>query len=81
LTGTIERFFGAASMMRRILVNHAETKRAQKRGGGVEKTTLDEVAVVFDNDIVDRSLSTRCWAVWKRSTNSRVVGRAQILAG
>src|SRR6478672_11498745 len=48
------QFFGiAASMMRRILVNHAESKRAQKRGGGVEKTTLAEVAVVFDNDIVD----------------------------
>jgi len=48
------QFFGlAASMMRRILVNHAESRRAQKRGGGVEKTPLDEVAVVFDNDVVD----------------------------
>jgi RNA polymerase sigma factor (TIGR02999 family) len=48
------QFFGlAASMMRRILVNHAESKRAQKRGGGAEKATLDEVAVVFDNDVVD----------------------------
>jgi RNA polymerase sigma factor (TIGR02999 family) len=48
------QFFGiAASMMRRILVNHAESKRAQKRGGGVEKAQLDEVTVVFDNDIVD----------------------------
>jgi len=48
------QFFGlAASMMRRILVNHAESKRAQKRGGGVENAQLDEVAVVFDNDVVD----------------------------
>lgn len=48
------QFFGlAANMMRRILVNHAESKRAQKRGGGAEKITLDEVAVVFDNDVVD----------------------------
>jgi RNA polymerase sigma factor (TIGR02999 family) len=48
------QFFGlAANMMRRILVNHAESKRAQKRGGGAEKITLDEVAVVFENDVVD----------------------------
>ncbi|MDX6306314.1 MAG: hypothetical protein QOI77_3283 [Blastocatellia bacterium] len=48
------QFFGlAANMMRRILVNHAESKRAQKRGGGAEKITLDEVAVLFDNDVVD----------------------------
>jgi RNA polymerase sigma-70 factor, ECF subfamily len=48
------QFFGlAASMMRRILVNHAESKRAQKRGGDVEKLSLDEVAVVFDDDVVD----------------------------
>jgi len=48
------QFFGlAANMMRRILVNHAESKRAQKRGGGFEKVSLDEVAVVFDNDVLD----------------------------
>jgi RNA polymerase sigma factor (TIGR02999 family) len=48
------QFFGlAASMMRRILVNHAESKLAQKRGGGVERVPLDEVAVVFNNDVVD----------------------------
>lgn len=48
------QFFGlAANMMRRILVNHAEAKGAQKRGGRVEKVSLDEVAVVFDNDVLD----------------------------
>lgn len=48
------QFFGlAANMMRRILVNHAESRRAQKRGGGAEKVSLDEVAVVLDNDVVD----------------------------
>jgi RNA polymerase sigma factor (TIGR02999 family) len=48
------QFFGlAANMMRRILVNHAESKRAQKRGGGAERVSLDEVAVVFDHDVVN----------------------------
>ena len=48
------QFFGlAASMMRRILVNHAEAKRAQKRGGGVEKVSLDEVMVAFDDNVLD----------------------------
>ena len=48
------QFFGiAASMMRRILVNHAESKRAQKRGGGIAKVSLDDVAVIFDEDPLD----------------------------
>ena len=48
------QFFGiAASTMRRILVNHAESKRAQKRGGGIERVSLDEVAVAFDENVLD----------------------------
>jgi RNA polymerase sigma factor (TIGR02999 family) len=48
------QFFGlAANMMRRILVNHAEARQAQKRGGGMEKASLNDVAVVFDNDVLD----------------------------
>jgi len=36
-------FFGmAAAMMRRILVDHARRRRAEKRGGGLELVTLDE---------------------------------------
>jgi len=36
-------FYGvAASMMRRILVDDARTRRAEKRGGGWERVTLDE---------------------------------------
>ena len=47
------QFFGlAANMMRRILVNHAEGKRAEKRGGGSEKVSLDDVTVVLDKDEV-----------------------------
>ena len=48
------QFFGlAASMMRRILVNHAESKGAQKRGGGNNRVSLDDVAVVFDEQPLD----------------------------
>jgi DNA-directed RNA polymerase specialized sigma24 family protein len=36
------RFFGlAAQMMRRILVNHAQARRAEERGGGATRITLD----------------------------------------
>ena len=42
-------FFGIASqMMRRILVNHASARAAEKRGGGAEKLSLDET-VSFSN--------------------------------
>lgn len=35
-------FFGvAANLMRRILVDHARSKRAEKRGGSVQRVTLD----------------------------------------
>ena len=48
------QFFGlAASMMRRILVNHAEAKRAEKRGGKREKISLDEVTIVLREDMID----------------------------
>ena len=48
------QFFGlAAHMMRRILVNHAESRGAQKRGGGMNKVPLDEVAVVFEEEPLD----------------------------
>jgi len=48
------QFFGvAAQMMRRILVDHARTKRAQKRGGGQPRADLDPdglPASGFDSD-------------------------------
>ncbi|RKY17973.1 MAG: RNA polymerase subunit sigma-70 [Planctomycetota bacterium] len=34
----------AATVMRRVLVNHARSKHAEKRGGGREQVTLDEAA-------------------------------------
>ena len=40
------QFYGlAANMMRRILIAHADKKRAEKRGSGGEKVLLEEVAV------------------------------------
>lgn len=43
-----EQFLGiAASMMRRILVNHAEAKFAAKRGGTQYKESFDEITVFF----------------------------------
>ena len=49
-------FFGlAASMMRRILVNHARDRAAQKRGGGAAAVTLSQADGVGDAplDVVD----------------------------
>jgi RNA polymerase sigma factor (TIGR02999 family) len=40
-------FFGiAAQLMRRILVDHARRHQYAKRGGGAQKVTLDEAAMV-----------------------------------
>jgi RNA polymerase sigma factor (TIGR02999 family) len=36
----------AARAMRRILVDHARTRRAQKRGGGAARVTFDEALAV-----------------------------------
>jgi RNA polymerase sigma-70 factor, ECF subfamily len=48
-------FFGvAAGMMRRILVDHARLRRAEKRGGGWERITLaDQPADGATPDVVD----------------------------
>jgi len=47
-------FFGIASqMMRRILVNHALARATEKRGGHVEKLSLDEATSFSDQRDVD----------------------------
>ena len=47
-------FFGfTAQTMRRILVDHARTKQAAKRGAGAPRISLDEVAEVADQSGVD----------------------------
>ena len=43
----------AAVIMRRILVNHAKAKNAQKRGGGKPPLQIEEIAEVFDQRAVD----------------------------
>ena len=45
----------AAQMMRRVLLAHAETRNAQKRGGGVEKVTLSAAEDVAESttDLVE----------------------------
>src|SRR5213080_3248993 len=48
------QFMGlAAQMMRRILVNHAETRKAAKRGEGKENVPLDEAAIFFEEQNMD----------------------------
>ena len=47
------QFLGiAAKMMRRILVNHAEKRDAQKRGSGVTHVNLDTALAVFDREAI-----------------------------
>ena len=43
----------AARVMRRILVDHARARRAQKRGGPVTKVTFDEALVVTNESRED----------------------------
>lgn len=39
----------ASQVMRRVLLHHAEKRRAQKRGGARDRVTLDEAMVHFDS--------------------------------
>ena len=48
------QFLGlAASMMRRILINHAEAHKAAKRQGGAHVVSLDDALGVFTHPRVD----------------------------
>ena len=48
------QFFGiAAQMMRRILINHARERNAQKRQGYATKVSLDEAVSLFESREVD----------------------------
>ncbi len=47
-------FFGAAArVMRRILVDHARGRLAEKRGGDAKRTQLDEALVSFEERATD----------------------------
>lgn len=43
----------AAHLMRQILVDHARTRRAEKRGGDAEKVPFDDMAIVAASEPVD----------------------------
>ncbi|MBX3291705.1 MAG: sigma-70 family RNA polymerase sigma factor [Acidobacteria bacterium] len=48
------QFYGlAAQMMRRILINHAVAKKAEKRGGGGRPVSLDGMTIAFDDTNFD----------------------------
>ena len=51
-------FFGvAARLMRQILVDHARTQKASKRGGEQQKIRLDDALSVFSHDDAAKLLS------------------------
>lgn len=41
----------ASTLMRQILVDHARTRKAQKRGGGAVKVTLHDTTAMQDTDL------------------------------
>jgi RNA polymerase sigma-70 factor, ECF subfamily len=43
----------AAHLMRQILVDHARTRRAEKRGGDAERVPFDEMAIAAVSEAVD----------------------------
>lgn len=48
------QFFAvAAKIMRRILVDHARSRRAAKRGGGRRRTEFDDAFAVFEERAID----------------------------
>lgn len=50
----IEHFMAAAAtVMRRILINHAQAKRAEKRGQGRPHLPLDDFAIAFEERSID----------------------------
>ncbi len=48
------QFYGmAANMMRRILINHAEAKKSEKRGGKEEHISVENITIAFDDTNFD----------------------------
>jgi RNA polymerase sigma factor (TIGR02999 family) len=76
-------FFNAAALaMRRILVDHAATRRAQKRGGGARAVNLDDVDVAGDAPSVDMmALDEALTNLAKRSARQAQVVNLRFFAG
>jgi RNA polymerase sigma factor (TIGR02999 family) len=53
--GRTQFFAAAATVMRRILVDHARAKRRQKRGGDAVRVTLDEALASYESAGADVS--------------------------
>jgi RNA polymerase sigma-70 factor, ECF subfamily len=49
-------FSTAAGTMRRILIDHARTRRAQKRDGALKRMDLDQLPALFVDEDVERLL-------------------------
>lgn len=69
-------FAVAAQQMRRILVDHARTIRAQKWGAGARKVSLDDVLLISDCESaglldIDRSLERLAQWDSEKSANQR----------
>jgi len=51
--GKTHFFAVAATQMRRVLADHARTRRADKRGGGARKVTLSDPSAITPTGLVD----------------------------
>jgi hypothetical protein len=68
--GTTARiFFGiAAQMMRRVLVDHARSRKADKRGSGEAAVVLDEALEIRERSRMSMSSpSMKRWRRWRHS--------------
>ncbi|MBI3951408.1 MAG: hypothetical protein HY314_13235 [Acidobacteria bacterium] len=69
-------FSVAAQMMRRILVDHARSRRYAKRGGAAQKLSLDE-AFSFAEERCDAALVRLQGSRWMRCAHSRIQANGQ----
>lgn len=51
--GKTHFFAMAATMLRRVLVDHARTQKAKKRGGGAQRISLSEVDAATQEERID----------------------------
>ena len=62
----------AARLMRRVLVEHARTRGAQKRGGGAQNVSFDEGMLVFPSPDLNLIALDRAWRRSPLSTRGKV---------
>ena len=64
-------FAVAATLMRRILVDHARSRNYAKRGGNTARVTLDDASPGKSRETSKFSPSTRHWSRWRRSISAK----------